>query len=111
MISRRLAHSKLQITATSTGCIQNTLRAARLTTSARRHSRPLTLGIRREDPGRLWERRSPLTPSAVATLIKDQGVDVVVQGCERRVFSNAEYEAVSDDLLYHHGRNERLTDY
>lgn len=97
MITRRLTHSKLPITATG---IQSTL-SAKLSTSARRHSRPLTLGIRREDPGRLWERRSPLTPSAVASLIKDQGVDVVVQGCERRVFSNAEYEAVSNALLYH----------
>jgi len=55
----------------------------------------VTLGIRREDPGRIWERRCPLTPSAVASLIADEGVRVVVQACDRRVFSNAEFEAVS----------------
>ena len=60
----------------------------------RNASETVSLGIRREDPGRIWERRSPLTPSAVASLIADEGVRVVVQACQRRVFSDAEFEAV-----------------
>lgn len=55
----------------------------------------LTLGIRREDPGRVWERRCPLIPDAVASLIAEEGIDVVVQSCERRVFSNELFERVS----------------
>ena len=55
----------------------------------------VTLVIRREDLGRIWERRCPLTPSAVSSLIADEGVRVVVQACDRRAFPNAEFEAVS----------------
>ncbi|KAF7795096.1 hypothetical protein EIP86_006241 [Pleurotus ostreatoroseus] len=46
----------------------------------------LTIGIRREDPQRIWERRCPLTPEAVHRLVKDEDVDVLVQPCERRVW-------------------------
>jgi hypothetical protein len=51
---------------------------------------PVTIGIRREDPGRIWERRAPLTPDAVAGLVRDN-VRVLVQECERRVFPLEEY--------------------
>ncbi|KAL0948067.1 hypothetical protein HGRIS_010691 [Hohenbuehelia grisea] len=51
---------------------------------------PVTVGIRREDPTRLWERRCPLTPSAVNTLVR-QGVKVLVQDCDRRVFPIREF--------------------
>ncbi|KAI0758651.1 Saccharopine dehydrogenase-domain-containing protein [Trametes elegans] len=47
----------------------------------------LTIGIRREDPARIWERRSPLTPDAVNELVEKDGVEVLVQPCERRVFT------------------------
>lgn len=57
-----------------------------------------TLGIRAEDPTRLWERRCPLTPDAVARLIAD-GVQVVVQPCNRRVFKDREFVEVSFVLL------------
>ncbi|KAG9005553.1 hypothetical protein FRB90_010309 [Tulasnella sp. 427] len=50
----------------------------------------VTLGIRKEDPGRLWERRCPVTPDTVHELVRD-GVDVLVQPCERRVWSNDEF--------------------
>ena len=50
----------------------------------------LTIGIRREDPERIWERRCPLTPEAVRELIKDEDVDVLVQPCERRVWTGQE---------------------
>ncbi|KAI6024246.1 Saccharopine dehydrogenase-domain-containing protein [Pisolithus marmoratus] len=46
----------------------------------------LTVGIRREDPSRIWERRCPLTPDAVQELVQQDGVDVLVQPCDRRVF-------------------------
>ncbi|KAI0665470.1 Saccharopine dehydrogenase-domain-containing protein [Trametes maxima] len=52
----------------------------------------LTVGIRREDPTRIWERRCPLTPDAVHELVTKDGVDVLVQPCERRVFT-------ADDFL------------
>ncbi|OSD00329.1 hypothetical protein PYCCODRAFT_1437464 [Trametes coccinea BRFM310] len=47
----------------------------------------LTIGIRREDPARIWERRCPLTPDAVNELVEMDGVKVLVQPCERRVFT------------------------
>jgi len=52
---------------------------------------PVTIGIRREDPARVWERRAPLTPDTVADLISHDGVRVLVQDCERRVFPTDEY--------------------
>lgn len=51
---------------------------------------PVSIGIRREDPGRIWERRTPLTPDAVAELVRDN-IRVLVQECERRVFPLEEY--------------------
>src|SRR5260221_3543870 len=52
---------------------------------------PVTIGIRREDPGRIWERRAPLTPDAIAELVSRDNVRVLVQECERRVFPLEEY--------------------
>ncbi|KAI0305467.1 Saccharopine dehydrogenase-domain-containing protein [Multifurca ochricompacta] len=52
---------------------------------------PVTIGIRREDPERVWERRAPLTPDAVAELVRRDSVRVLVQECERRVFPVSEY--------------------
>lgn len=52
---------------------------------------PVTIGIRREDPGRKWERRVPLTPDAVAELVGQDKVRVLIQECERRVFPVDEY--------------------
>jgi hypothetical protein len=52
---------------------------------------PVTIGVRREDPGRIWERRVPLTPDAVAELVNRDNVRVLVQECERRVFPLEEY--------------------
>ncbi len=52
---------------------------------------PVTIGIRREDPRRVWERRAPLTPDAVAELVSRDNVRVLVQECERRVFPLEEY--------------------
>ncbi|KAH7886733.1 Saccharopine dehydrogenase-domain-containing protein [Phlebopus sp. FC_14] len=46
----------------------------------------LTIGIRREDPTRVWERRCPLTPDVVEDLIHTHNVDVLIQDCDRRVF-------------------------
>jgi alpha-aminoadipic semialdehyde synthase len=52
---------------------------------------PVTIGIRREDPGRIWERRAPLTPDAVAELVNRDNVRVLIQECERRVFPIEKY--------------------
>lgn len=51
-----------------------------------------TLGIRREDPRRVWERRTPLTPEAVATLTDKAAVEV--ESCSRRCFPDSAYAAV-----------------
>jgi hypothetical protein len=59
---------------------------------------PLTVGIRREDAARIWERRAPLTPGAVRALVRDERVRVLVQPCARRVFPLAEFLAVRSQL-------------
>jgi len=59
---------------------------------------PVTIGIRREDPGRIWERRAPLTPDAVAELVSRDNVRVLVQECERRVFPLGEYIRVRTSI-------------
>ncbi|KAG1727784.1 Saccharopine dehydrogenase-domain-containing protein [Suillus paluster] len=46
----------------------------------------VTVGIRREDPSRIWERRCPITPDEVAQLVQHLKVDVLIQDCDRRVF-------------------------
>jgi saccharopine dehydrogenase (NAD+, L-lysine-forming) len=60
-----------------------------------------TIGIRREDVNR-WERRAPLTPREVARLVTDEGIRVVVQPSDVRIFDGAAYAeagaTVSEDL-------------
>jgi len=48
-----------------------------------------TIGIRREDKDR-WERRVPLSPDHVQQLV-DQGIDVIVQPSNLRIFDNESY--------------------
>ncbi|KAF6756526.1 Saccharopine dehydrogenase-domain-containing protein, partial [Ephemerocybe angulata] len=86
--------------------VVHTLPTTTTTTMLRRNvskSKRIVLGIRREDPKRVWERRAPLTPSDVAGLLRSNAdVDVVVAPCERRVFRGDEYAkagaVVSADL-------------
>ncbi|TBU54781.1 Saccharopine dehydrogenase-domain-containing protein [Dichomitus squalens] len=56
-------------------------------TMAAASAKRVTIGIRREDPARIWERRCPLTPDVVHELVHKDGVEVLVQPCERRVFT------------------------
>ncbi|KAH9946562.1 Saccharopine dehydrogenase-domain-containing protein [Amylocystis lapponica] len=56
-----------------------------------RNAATLTIGIRREDPQRIWERRCPLSPAAVNELVRRDGVQVLVQDCDRRVWSTDEF--------------------
>ena len=51
----------------------------------------VTIGLRQEDPERVWERRSPLTPAAVEELVSREGVRVLVQECDKRVFPLDDY--------------------
>ncbi|KAJ7505433.1 Saccharopine dehydrogenase-domain-containing protein [Mycena galericulata] len=60
-------------------------------TLSRRIQAPLVVGIRREDPTRIWERRSPLTPDAVHRLVTERNLKVHVEHCDRRVFRDHEY--------------------
>ncbi|OQX52516.1 MAG: hypothetical protein B5M54_08735 [Candidatus Aminicenantes bacterium 4484_214] len=59
------------------------------------------IGIRREDKN-IWERRAPLIPSHVQDLIRNEGLEIMVQPSQIRVFTNEEYEKVgailSDEL-------------
>jgi alanine dehydrogenase len=59
------------------------------------------IGIRREDVNR-WERRAPLTPREVARLVRDEGLRVIVQPSDIRIFEDAAYEdagaTLADDL-------------
>jgi alpha-aminoadipic semialdehyde synthase len=59
-------------------------------------SSKLTIGIRREDPTRIWERRCPLTPEAVESLVHEVNVDVLIQDCDRRVFPVHQFVKVRD---------------
>mmetsp|Transcript_68140 Transcript_68140/g.106517 ORF Transcript_68140/g.106517 Transcript_68140/m.106517 type:complete len:914 (-) Transcript_68140:26-2767(-) len=76
--------------------------AVRLKIVQRRAFSSSVLGIVRENYG-IWERRVPLCPHHVETLVRS-GVKVVVQPSSVRIFSDAEYAAVGAEL------NEDLKD-
>lgn len=63
----------------------------RVTRRAYHVTRPkkLTVGIRREDSQRIWERRSPLIPEDIYRLVQEEDVDVVFQSCERRIWNDS----------------------
>ncbi|WVQ82294.1 hypothetical protein IAT38_004422 [Cryptococcus sp. DSM 104549] len=68
------------------------------------HLRELTtLGLRREDPSRIWERRTALTPAAVQQLLQEKGngdeLAVEVESCLRRCFSDEEYQAAGAKVV------------
>ena len=67
--------------------------------STRNVLQKLIVGLRREDPLRIWERRAPLTPDAVNILVEQEGAEVILEPCERRIFTNSEYEKVRYPLL------------
>lgn len=54
----------------------------------------VTIGVRREDPARIWERRCPITPEAVEHLVQKEDVKVLIQDCDRRVFPITDYVKV-----------------
>ncbi|KAF8556698.1 hypothetical protein OG21DRAFT_1482902 [Imleria badia] len=62
-------------------------------------SSKLTIGIRRENPSRIWERRCPLTPDAVQSLVHEENVDVLVQDCDRRVFPARQFVKAGARIL------------
>ena len=51
-----------------------------------------TIGIRREDKNE-WERRVPLIPAHVETLVRERDLRVLVQPSSIRAFSDADYVA------------------
>jgi len=52
------------------------------------------LGLRKEDPARIFERRAPLSPVAVKELIKD-GHQVWVEKSPKRIYLDQAYQDVS----------------
>ncbi|KAH9840769.1 Saccharopine dehydrogenase-domain-containing protein [Rhodofomes roseus] len=65
--------------------------ARHVSSTAHAKSGRLTVGIRREDPIRIWERRCPLTPDVVNELVDKHGVDVLVEECDRRVWTTDDF--------------------
>ncbi|KZT63559.1 hypothetical protein DAEQUDRAFT_770505 [Daedalea quercina L-15889] len=59
----------------------------------------LTIGIRREDPLRIWERRCPLTPDIVNVLVERDGIDVLVEECDRRVWKSEDFVKAGAKLV------------
>jgi len=55
------------------------------------------IGIRREDKNE-WERRAPLTPDQVESLIRVHGIEVCVQPSEQRIFSDDAYRRAGATL-------------
>jgi alanine dehydrogenase len=55
------------------------------------------IGIRREDKNQ-WERRTPLTPEDVKTLIHDHGLKVLVQPSDIRAFTADEFRAAGAEI-------------
>ncbi|WRT66305.1 uncharacterized protein IL334_003260 [Kwoniella shivajii] len=64
-----------------------------------------TLGLRREDPKRIWERRTALTPDAIRGLIQAQRstgageLKVEVESCGRRCFSDQLYSEAGAKIV------------
>ncbi|WVQ67733.1 uncharacterized protein L199_005937 [Kwoniella botswanensis] len=62
-----------------------------------------TLGLRREDPKRIWERRTALTPDAIKGLISEQKgkeeLQVEVESCGRRCFSDQLYQQAGAKIV------------
>ncbi len=61
----------------------------------------VTIGIRREDKNK-WERRVPLVPADLASLVSDHDLDFIVQPSPIRVFTDADFSSagirVDEDL-------------
>ncbi|KAF4583903.1 hypothetical protein EYR40_002401 [Pleurotus pulmonarius] len=57
--------------------------------SLARPARNVVVGIRKEDPARIWERRCPLTPTHIYNL-RRKDVKVFVERCQRRIWSEKE---------------------
>lgn len=61
----------------------------------------MIIGIRKEDKS-IWEKRAPIIPCDVANLIKNYGIQVLVQSSKNRVFSDDDYSqagaTITDDL-------------
>jgi saccharopine dehydrogenase (NAD+, L-lysine-forming) len=55
------------------------------------------IGIRREDKNR-WERRVPIAPAHVATLVRQHNLRIVVQPSPIRIFADSQYEAAGATL-------------
>lgn len=52
-----------------------------------------TLGIRREDKN-IWEKRTPLVPSDLEDLIKNDNIKVIIQSSSIRAFKDEEYKSI-----------------
>lgn len=58
------------------------------------------IGIRLEDKNK-WERRVPIVPMDVASLVREHGINISVQSMGNRAFSDGEYLAIGADVRPH----------
>ncbi|MEA3239759.1 MAG: bifunctional lysine ketoglutarate reductase /saccharopine dehydrogenase family protein [Candidatus Bipolaricaulota bacterium] len=56
------------------------------------------VGIRREDMY-AWERRVPLVPQDVQDVVKQHGLEIVVQSSDKRVFTASDYERAGIEVV------------
>lgn len=56
------------------------------------------IGIRREDMY-AWERRTPLVPQDAHELVRQKGIDLVVQSASKRIFTDEEYRDAGIPVL------------
>ena len=94
-----LASTRLRLRSARHGASRKSENGSNVGSSGRIHVRHAhnkrVLGIRREDPQRIWERRCPLTPEAVERLVNEHNVEVLVQPCDRRIFKTEDFVKVS----------------
>lgn len=57
-----------------------------------------SIGIRHEDKY-LLERRSPLIPSHIERLVKEEGIEVFVQSSEKRIFADEKYQNAGASIV------------
>ena len=55
------------------------------------------IGIRREDISK-WERRTPLVPEHIRNIIKESGIEVVVQPSDTRIYTDKQFQDVGAQI-------------
>ncbi|KAF9481464.1 hypothetical protein BDN70DRAFT_876255 [Pholiota conissans] len=73
--------------------------ASRVRDGLSRVAAKVKIGMRAEDPARIWERRAPLTPETVYSLTSSGRAQVEVVSCARRVYKDHEYQRAGATIV------------